>query len=72
MDIANNTLIASLKRVRKTDDGKEEWIAEIPFPSVNYAFIKQIERSRKGLKFDGVKVEDGRLVLIFVRKVKQI
>ncbi|MBO4786672.1 MAG: hypothetical protein J5510_06370 [Prevotella sp.] len=63
-------LLASLKKVRENPDGTEDWLAETPFQIINYAFIKCFEKQSKvkGLSFDCVKIDNGRLVLYFIRK----
>lgn len=65
---AKKTIIAHLKKIRDNQDGTEDWMAETPFDTINYGFIKAIEQSKKGLKFDAVKILDGKLVLYFVHK----
>lgn len=64
------TLLASLKKVRENPDGTEDWMLETPFQTVTFGFIKFFEKQSKvkGLSFDSVKIDNGRLVFYFVRK----
>ena len=68
MDNTERTLLAKLEKVRENQDGTEDWKVETPFDVVNYGFIKCLEQGKKGLKFDAVKIVDGKLTLFFVRK----
>lgn len=64
------TLLASLKKVRENPDGTEDWIVETYFQTITFAFIKFFEKQSKvkGLSFESVKIDNGRLVIYFVRK----
>ena len=64
------TVVATLKKLRDNPDGTEDWIAETPFYTINYGFIKAFEKHPKvkGLSFDAVKSVDCKLVLYFIRK----
>ncbi len=68
MDCKERTLLAKLEKVRVHEDGTEDWKVETHFEVINYGFIKYLEQGKKGLKFDAVKVVDGKLVLYFTRK----
>lgn len=68
MENIKKTLLAKLEKVRENQDGTEDWKVETPFEVINYGFIKYLEQGKKGLKFDAVKIVDGKLVLYFIRK----
>jgi len=68
MDKTEKQLLAKLEKVRDNQDGTEDWKVDTPFEIVNYGFIKCIEQAKKGLKFEAVKIVDGKLALYFVRK----
>lgn len=68
MNDTERMLLAKLKKIRENQDGTEDWKVETPFEVINYGFIKYLENGKKGLKFDAVKVVDGKLVLYFTRK----
>lgn len=68
MDNTVRTLLAKLEKVRDNQDGTEDWKVDTNFEVINYGFIKCLEKGKKGLKFDAVKVVDGKLVLYFTRK----
>ena len=56
MDNTVRTLLAKLEKVRDNQDGTEDWKVDTNFEVINYGFIKCLEKGKKGLKFDAVKV----------------
>lgn len=68
MDKIERMLLAKLEKVRENQDGTEDWKVETNFEVINNGFIKYLEKGKKGLKFESVKVVEGKLVLYFIRK----